>query len=266
MKCPTKAKAIERLQKARSAIPGLRQLEFKMDQMTINGTLRFAPLPSEFQRWYREAKVDITSIFGDKFGHVQEFDNIILHINPTPLHPGSSHIDYIRDRKQDYSRMLDSADSLILSMLMYVVDHWEDDGQMSTLSTSKDVIPPSTNEVFIVHGRDEGIKNTVARFLEKLGLQPIVLAEQPSQGLTIIEKFEQHAQVAFAVVLLTPDDTGSLRDEDNTPNPRARQNVIFELGILHRTTRPRLCLRLDQGCCGDSIRLRGGLIHSTGRI
>ena len=42
--------------------------------------------------------------------------------------------------------------------------------------------------------------------LTKLDLEPVVLHEQPNQGRTIIEKFEEYAQVGFAVVLLTPDD------------------------------------------------------------
>ena len=49
----------------------------------------------------------------------------------------------------------------------------------------------------------------VARFPETLGLEPIILHEQANAGRAIIEKFEDHADdVAFAVVLLTPDDEG----------------------------------------------------------
>ena len=49
----------------------------------------------------------------------------------------------------------------------------------------------------------------MARFLEKIELEAIILQEQADQGLTIIEKFEAYAnQVGFAVVLLTPDDIG----------------------------------------------------------
>ena len=64
-------------------------------------------------------------------------------------------------------------------------------------------------KVFVVHGHDGAALQTVARFLEQLGLEPIILSEQPDAGRTIIEKFEAYAsQVSFAVVLLTPDDLG----------------------------------------------------------
>src|SRR6476661_8678010 len=56
----------------------------------------------------------------------------------------------------------------------------------------------SNRKVFIVHGHNHGMKETVARFLTKLDLEPIILHEQSEQGSTIIEKFEENANVAFA--------------------------------------------------------------------
>ena len=99
-----------------------------------------------------------------------------------------------------------------------------------------------SERVFIVHGRDAGTKNLVARFLQSLGLTPVILHEQANHGLTIIEKFEQHADVGFAVVLLTPDDVGGPQTEEVALEPRARQNVIFELGyFIGRLGRDRVC-------------------------
>jgi predicted nucleotide-binding protein len=52
--------------------------------------------------------------------------------------------------------------------------------------------------------------------------------------MTLLEKFEVHAQrVAFAIVLLTPDDIGyPLNRPQQSKRPRARQNVILELGYF----------------------------------
>lgn len=89
--------------------------------------------------------------------------------------------------------------------------------------------------IFIVHGRDHGARDTVARFLERAGdrgYDPVILDEQASRGRTLIEKFEEHASDArFAVVLLTGDDVGGLKGVAEQ-RPRARQNVIFELGFF----------------------------------
>ncbi len=67
-----------------------------------------------------------------------------------------------------------------------------------------------SRRVFVVHGHDDAAKTSVALFLQRVGLDPIILHEQPSGGRTIIEKFEVYSdEIAFAVVLLTPDDIGS---------------------------------------------------------
>jgi predicted nucleotide-binding protein len=89
----------------------------------------------------------------------------------------------------------------------------------------------------------------VARYLEKLGLVPVILHEQPNGGRTVIEKFEAYADVAFAVVLLTPDDRGGLAsDQPDKYAPRARQNVVFELGyFLGKLGRDHVCALYKEG-------------------
>ena len=76
-------------------------------------------------------------------------------------------------------------------------------------------------------------------------MRPIILHEQPNEGRTVIEKFEDHANVGFAVILLTPDDEGRLRAgtrDSGALNPRARQNVLLELGFfLGKLGRERTC-------------------------
>ena len=99
----------------------------------------------------------------------------------------------------------------------------------------------SSKKVFLVHGHDVAARESVARFLEKLDLKPIILHDQPSQGRTIIEKVEAHSDVGFAVVLLTPDDVGGPKD-GQMQQPRARQNVLLELGyFIGRLGRSRVC-------------------------
>jgi predicted nucleotide-binding protein len=104
---------------------------------------------------------------------------------------------------------------------------------------SEDVDPrprtPGGKQVFVIHGRDEGLRAKVSLLLTRLGLEPIVLQEQTSQGRTIIEKFEDHAlEVGYAVALLTPDDYAKGPDDSEWPDApnRARQNVILELGYF----------------------------------
>jgi predicted nucleotide-binding protein len=117
-------------------------------------------------------------------------------------------------------------------------------GDLSLPSATKS---PENKKIFLVHGQNEEAKSVVARFIEKCKLEPIILHEQVDLGRTIIEKFEQEADVGFAVILLTPDDVGGLAKAGDTPSSkalkhRARQNVILELGyFIGRLGRARVC-------------------------
>jgi len=107
----------------------------------------------------------------------------------------------------------------------------------SIQAPKEEALPKSSiknnSSVFIVHGHDETAKLDVARTIERMGLSAIILHEQPNQGRTVIEKFENNAsEVGFAVILLTPDDVGSALGKKEDLQPRARQNVVLELGYF----------------------------------
>jgi predicted nucleotide-binding protein len=105
-----------------------------------------------------------------------------------------------------------------------------------------------TSKVFVVHGHDIAAKESVARFLEKLRLEPVILHEQANEGRTIIEKFEAYADVGFAVVLFTPDDVGAAASQSSSLQPRARQNVVLELGYFTgKLGRQRVCALFKPG-------------------
>ncbi len=87
-------------------------------------------------------------------------------------------------------------------------------------------------KVFIVHGHEEAMKVSVARFIEKIGFEPIILHEQASSGMTIIEKIESYTNVGFGVVLYSPCDLGGKNVASSVQRGRARQNVVFEHGYL----------------------------------
>lgn len=107
---------------------------------------------------------------------------------------------------------------------------------------------PNSNSVFIVHGHDEGAKHSVARFIERLGITPVILQEQINRGMTVIEKFEDFASRAgFAVVVITPDDVGYPVGKEELKKKRARQNVILELGYFAASLGRNKTLVLTKG-------------------
>lgn len=114
--------------------------------------------------------------------------------------------------------------------------------QLEDLQNSRSGSSITNRRVFIVHGHDHAAMETVARFLSQLEFEPIILHEQPSEGRAIIDKFEINTDVAYAIVILTPDDMGHQANSPDQTQFRARQNVIFELGFfIAKLGRSRVC-------------------------
>jgi len=110
------------------------------------------------------------------------------------------------------------------------------------------------NKIFIVHGHNEAMKQSVARIVEKLGLDPIILHEQANQGMTVIEKFLSNTNVGFALILLSADDIGYSKKEGPTKaKDRARQNVIFELGFFTAKLGRKKVVALVENASGFEI-------------
>ena len=123
------------------------------------------------------------------------------------------------------------------------------DAQSATeTSMNKAPITETDKNIFIVHGRNEAQKLAVAAFLKQIGLTPVILHEQANKGRTVIEKFSDHSNVKFAIVLFTGDDEGRLIEDGSSLRPRARQNVVFEHGFfIGKLGRDRVCALYENG-------------------
>lgn len=85
------------------------------------------------------------------------------------------------------------------------------------------------------------MRQSVARTLDKLELESLILHELPNKGHTIIGKFKDYTDVGFAIVLLSPDDKCFVENEgEGEKKRRARQNVILEFGFFGKLDRDRV--------------------------
>lgn len=90
-------------------------------------------------------------------------------------------------------------------------------------------------KIFVVHGHDTQALEQLELILRRLGLDPYILQNNDGGSNTIIEALEQqiYQEAAFGIVLMTPDDYGYPKAKgDDATQPRARQNVILELGMV----------------------------------
>ena len=223
---PSKAQAMAHLQRSLDEVSNIRDLNHQS---------------SEFTKWHRDTRVGIGYVFGQDSSNAQDFGSIQYSPN---LIPSTE-----QREREVYLNGLNRASAILSSMIDEVETWWPHSVQITTQTDVPNGVGVSvSNRVFVVHGRDEEAKQTVARYLERLELEPVILQEQPNEGRTIIEKFEEYAEVGFAVVLCTPDDVGALESERYKLNPRPRQNVVLEWGFfLGKIGRNRVCALLKGG-------------------
>ena len=202
--------ALKRLQKLLEQVPEIRA-----------GGHRSAALST----WKGNLKIVLAELYGENSLRFKEFNRVWFA--PGVFYGGQPDSEFI----EAFNSGLDQATGFLKSRINDLSERSELDDQSASASSFSP--NPNYRRIFVVHGHDHGNKETVARFLGKLGLEPIVLHEQADQGKTIIEKFETHAaDVQCAVVILTGDDIASSKANPEQKEPRARQNVILELGFF----------------------------------
>ena len=174
--------------------------------------------------WTQSVEAALRRLFGTDSVQLKEFKRVSY--SPGVFYSGQPNSDFIKA----YQSGVRTAVAIIAAALREFEDY-EVPAHKPSLDGAKNAKRPG-KRVFIVHGHETAMKESVARFLERLGLEAIILHEQANAGQTIIEKFERESDADFAVVLFSPDDVGAEKDKMADLKPRARQNVVLELGYF----------------------------------
>lgn len=186
----------------------LQKLKAEIDKLTASYVL---PFSSEFKSWHGRCIRYFENNFGKDSAEYKQFSNIKFE-------------SALIDDKQDHLWCIEG-----LKIAKDMFDDILDENEQAPTAIQNKV---SENKIFVVHGRNDALKETVARLLEQQDIEPIILHELSSGNKTLIEKLEHYSKdVRAAIILITPDDDGKLKTED-TYKSRARQNVIFEAGYF----------------------------------
>jgi predicted nucleotide-binding protein len=188
----------------------------------------------EYKQWNNRTVRILKSIFDANDDIVKEFEQTNYPYAST---------DAVRTIKESLRLKID-----YLSDLIEISPTFQEVSNTEIENAGTPPIVLDMQKIFIVHGHDNALKEAVARILEHLNLNPIILHEQVNQGQTIIEKFESNsAEAGFAIILLTADDLGKAKD-DKADRARARQNVVFEMGyFMGKLGRNHVFVLLEDG-------------------
>ena len=189
----------------------------------------------------RHTRMTVRDVFGPNSPEFREFEH--FEIDEGPWNTDWSDAEY----QGTFLARIPHAIAVLEGLVDQLKERKHDNVGNVAPSHGSSTVP--SRRVFVVHGHDDGAKDATARFIEQLGLDPVILHERANEGRTIIEKFEKYADVPFAVVLFTPDDVGySKATSPEAAKPRARQNVVFELGFfIGKLGRRRVCVLRKDG-------------------
>lgn len=211
----------------------------KKDSSAVLNDLTFDELSEQIlRRWHSGRSFTVDGMIVKNIDEVQKIK--ISHTSQPTSHLAEQH-----DNRMRSSGIADLATDRRLLPLSSGKDYTYEllFKEQEVTNTKGKIISENSNNVFIVHGHDEQTKESSARFVEKLGLNAVILHEQANEGQTIIEKLEKYADVAYAVIIFTPDDVGASSASSEELQPRARQNVLVELGYMAaKLGRDRVCV------------------------
>jgi predicted nucleotide-binding protein len=166
----------------------------------------------------RQTTMFIRKLFGEEHAYQTELNGIFF---PSRFLCGE------QEYREDWTLGKHKLNNLVLTMLKEIEvfgDPTED---------LKSGAKEAASRVFVSHGHDPEMKQGIVSFVTRVGLEPVVLEDRPNEGRTIIEKLEHYSNVAFAVILFSPDDLAyPKRRSPSEARPRARQNVVLELGYF----------------------------------
>lgn len=210
------------------------KLEWLISEATVLINHSVKPSTPAFQAWFSEAERFLIKRFGAK-----SFE--YAKLKETKFMPSVYATDSEVARK--------CKDGLVATKLIfqtYLEEMGEDSIDLKNAANAAEN-HFKFDRVFIVHGHDGALKESVARVIEKQKIEAVILSEQANRGRTIIEKFENYSDVGGAICLFTADDIGRAKKEpiDNT---RARQNVVLETGyFMGKLGRDHVVILADDG-------------------
>lgn len=206
----------------------------EVDNLVKHHVVASAPA---FESWKTIAERFLIKRYGEQSFEYNKFRNIRFEPNCWVMDEREN----LRNEMKICRKGLLSCKAIFETYLGEMADEEEQTAQFQQAQTI------NMNKIFIVHGHDGELKHSVARVIEKQGIEAVILSEQANQGRTIIEKFEANSDVGGAICLFTADDVGKAKDAASE-NSRARQNVVLETGyFMGKLGRDHVVILADAG-------------------
>jgi len=207
-----KSEAIEILKQGLLKIPHLRQL---------------APSNQEFELW-RDKILDVIDATLDA-GDRNRFSRAVpMRLHWNEVAQARVQAEYVED--------LNNYETALKSIIQkYEVVGFEDKAAATT--------EPAACKAFIAHGGESAARDKLESFLMALGVTPIIVEEQPSQGRSKDKNVEHYLKLCdCAIILATKGDI-----DGRTGEFIPRGNILIEIGRSQEILPDRMIYLLEEG-------------------
>lgn len=194
----------------------------------------FSPEHTEF---IQTTGLELARIFGPDSVIAKNFSQLRYQSTGTYL---TTYSDYEKDiARRDYEAYLQGiyqAEGILLSAQNLLNRHGVD----KMLAESR--IKMGGGRVFISHGKQTPALDKVERFIRALGLEPIIVMREASEGLAVDDLVEKRmVESDCALILATADE-----EIDNRKQPRP--NVIHEIGLAQEKFGKKVIYLKEEKC------------------
>lgn len=217
-----KTEAIRIIDEALDGIPALRQGR---------------PRTPDHIEFVQSTGLELGRIFGPESPITRNFNRIkYSSIEPTVTNYVDHDRDLARARRKAFLSGLDVAEGVLRSARAQLERHGVD----RLLRASR--VRAEGARVFISHGGETAALAKLERFLKALGLNPVVVIREPSEGMSLDDLVDKRLTESDCVVILATGDDAV----DGRKQPRL--NVVHEIGLAQEKHPQHVVYLKEVGC------------------
>lgn len=207
-------------------IAQLRALVGKLDELR-----KLPPTNSDVDVWFDDLKSMVRDLCGEDSEEYLGVADAPSSKGTILGYPGEQPLDFVYRVKLD---QIEAAAKIVLNRL--------EKGRAPTrVSLPTQVSPPDRPKVFISHGPHGRPLEKLEEFLDVLGIDAVVVEEQPSEGRSVVSNVDKYAgDCVTAIVLATCDRQ---INDDWEPNP----GVLVEIGDLRKRFEGKIIYLVQSG-------------------
>ena len=185
---------------------------------------------SDFRKWRSGTEYILKQIFGEDSRELRNFEDALKLPFPPPIETSDQ-----MDRRipKDRHMAMKKAKAEIDAILSSIEEH-------GIPEIHESAVPP---QVFISHGGKTAARDKLQDFLMALGVIPIIVEEQPSEGRSVNKNVEHYLeQCDCAIILATKGDV-----DGQTGEFIPRGNILIETGRCQEILPSRMIYLLEEG-------------------